>query len=142
MFSVESHVGRLLETRITSPFITLDDIERTWTEARVIVERLPSIVACADLRAVKIFRPEVAERFVDMLSIISPKLERSAVIVLREHATAFLQNERMIKLAGSSKRRNFRDVEEARAWLAEVLTPAEKKRLDVFLSVPAPPPIL
>lgn len=135
MFTVEHHVGRLIETR-TSRLSSLGEVADFGARFRDIVATLPAeqVVICGDYRNMHIFSPDVAERFVAMLTAANPRVERSAILCSPDHATALLQIERTVKQAASSSRRTFRDAAELTAWLGDVLTNDERARVAAFLA--------
>ena len=135
MFTVEHHVGRLIETR-TSHLSSLGEVADFGARFREIAARLPAeqVVICGDYRGMRIFSPDVAERFVAMLTAANPRVERSAILCSPDHATALLQIERTVKQAASSSRRTFRDAAELTAWLGDVLTDDERARVAAFLA--------
>ena len=135
MFTVEHRVGRLLETR-TANLATLDEVAAFGARFREVASALtaPQVVICGDYRGMRIFSPDVAERFVVMLTAANPRVERSAILCSPDHATALLQIERTVRQAANPSRRTFRDAAELTAWLGEVLTPDERARVAAFLA--------
>jgi hypothetical protein len=91
------------------------------------------VVISGDYRRMRILSPDVAEKFVVMLTAANPRVERSAILCSPDHATALLQIERTVKQAANPSRRTFRDAAELSAWLGEVLTVEERARLFSFL---------
>ncbi len=134
MFSVESHTGRLVETR-TSSLASLDEVSQFGARFREVAQGAGDrlLVVCGDYRGMRILSPEVAEKFVAMLTVNNPRIERSAVLCAADHPTAVLQLERTVRLAANPSRRTFRDPAELTAWLGEVLTMEERTRLALFL---------
>jgi hypothetical protein len=132
-------VGRLLEIRIAHGFRTLGDVrdmsaligERVATLGR---DEKFSIVA--DWRAVHVMSPEVAALAREMLSGVNPHLARSAILTLPADPTSNLQVVRLIREAENKSRRQFSSAVELERWLSPVLTPAEAKRLKIFLELP------
>jgi hypothetical protein len=135
MFSVNCHVGRLIETRLHA-LASLEEVAQLGERFRDVAARLPhaQLVICGDYRGLRVFAPEVAERFTTMLSRENARVERSAILCSPEHATSMLQIERTVKNAGSPSRRAFRVQPDLEAWLGEVLTDEEKARLSQFLA--------
>lgn len=135
MFTVEHHVGRLIETR-TSQLSSLGEVADFGARFREVATRLPTeqVVICGDYRGMRIFSPDVAERFVAMLTAANPRVERSAILCSPDHATALLQIERTVNQAANPSRRTFRDAGELAAWLGEVLTADERARVAAFLA--------
>jgi len=135
MFSVENHSGRLIETR-TSSLATLDEVSQFGARFREVAQANDDrrVVICGDYRGMRILAPEVAEKFVAMLMVNNPRIERSAVLCAADHPTSGLQLERTVRQAGNPSRRTFRDPAELTAWLGEVLTMEERTRLAMFLA--------
>jgi hypothetical protein len=136
MFTVEHHVGRLIETR-TAQLASLDEVAQFGGRFREIAGRLPAqqqVVICGDYRGMRILSPDVAEKFVAMLTAANPRVQRSAILCSADHATALLQIERTVRQAANPSRRTFRDAGELAAWLGELLTAEERARVAAFLS--------
>jgi hypothetical protein len=133
MFSVEHHAGRLIETR-TSSLPTLDEIAAFAARFREVAGKLAGLVViCGDYRGLRVLSPDVAEKFVAMLTAANPRIERSALLCSPDHATALLQIERTVKQAANPSRRTFRDVADLSAWLGDVLSVEERARVAAFL---------
>ena len=134
MYSVEQRQGRLVETRL-DVLATVEEVRQFGARFGAVVAALPhkQVVICGDYRGVRVFAPDVAERFTAMLSTANPRVERSAILLAADHATAILQIERTVKQAANPGRRTFRVAAELEAWLGEVLDADEKKRLHQFL---------
>ena len=90
-------------------------------------------MVCADWRQANILAPAVAERLTGLLQRGNPHVERSAILLAREHATFNLQVERLVREAKNPARRTFRDTESMVTFLGEVLTPAETAHARAFL---------
>ena len=78
--------------------------------------------------------PPVAERLVALLQRGNPHVERSAILLAREHATFNLQVERLVREAKNPARRTFRETKPMIDFLGAVLTPAEKAHVSAFLT--------
>ncbi|HEY2748491.1 MAG TPA: hypothetical protein VGL86_27905 [Polyangia bacterium] len=135
MFTVEHHAGRLIETR-TSHLASLEEVAAFGARFREIAGKLPAaqVVICGDYRGMRILSPDVAERFVAMLTAANPRVERSAILCSPDHATSLLQIERTVKQAANPSRRTFRDAGDLAAWLGQLLTDDERARLAEFLA--------
>jgi len=135
MFTVECRVGRLVEARVTVQVLSMQALDQGIAIGRsVLARRTEPIVVCADMRAAKVFSPEVSQRFLEWATVVNVRLVRSAILVSPQNPTSVLQNERMSRETGHPQRRTFRDPAEVRGWLGEVLTPAEQRRLEEFLA--------
>lgn len=133
MFTVEHLGGRLVATRLSS-LGGVDEVQQFGARFRDVVGALTGqVVICGDYRGVRVFAPDVAERFSGMLTTANPRVERSAILLAPDAATAALQIERTVKQAANPERRTFRATAELEAWLGELLDAGEKKRLQEFL---------
>jgi hypothetical protein len=133
MFTVEHHAGRLIETR-TSSLATLDEVIAFGARFREVASKVAGqVVICGDYRGLRVLSPDVAEKFVAMLTAANPRVDRSAILCSADNATALLQIERTVKQAGLSSRRTFREAAVLTAWLREALSAAESARLSTFL---------
>lgn len=136
MFSIENHVGRLVEVRVASP-VEEENMPSVARSTRTLLEGLGrKFVAVMDLRQAHVFPRAVSEGFVHVLTDNNPLLERSAFLI-GESAIFALQVERAIREAGNPRRHAFRKVEDLEAWLDEVLDREEQERLHAFLTVGA-----
>jgi hypothetical protein len=134
MYTVGVVVGRLVEARLFT-LEKVDQVAELEEAMRGAFSRAGNkSVICADWRAANVLAPPVADRLIDLLSKGNPFLERSAVLLAREHATFNLQVERLVRQANNPARKAFRDVAPLQLWLDEILTPAEQVRLREFLS--------
>ena len=134
------HVGRLMEIDVIGGYKTVDDVDAMIGMIRAELARVPAgarVVIAADWRPCTVFTPAVADRAVAMLTGPVPRIERSAILHLKDHATSVLQVFRLLKEAHFEGRRVFTVASEMEAWLEEVLTPEERTRLHTFLSLRA-----
>jgi len=101
------------------------------------------MVACTDIRALRVLPTGGAEKLIDFMRSDHPQVERSAFVLASDNAILYLQTTRVLEAAGAdpsaAMRRSFRDAAEAERWLSEVLTPVEAKRLHQFLTESSPP---
>ena len=128
--------GRLLEIDVAAGYNTVGDVSEMIAMIGREFAAVPArtrIVIAADWRPCKLFTPEVAQRAVDMLMGVNPRIERSAILHRDDQATSVLQVMRLIKEAQSPHRRVFTNPFEMQSWLGEVLSDAERERLRVFL---------
>ncbi len=132
MHKAENAVGRLVEVRFASP-LTLDEVKEFVGEHRAITNRLArKYVGVVDLLQADVFPIPVAEALIQLLSGMAPMVERTALLI-RESALFALQVERVIRNSNHPDRRVFRDPEQLKAWLGEVLDPTERARLERFV---------
>jgi hypothetical protein len=112
---------RLVELVLTPP-LGVADVGDTVAAIGVEVRRgAPTpVVFAADIRALQVMPPEVAEKFLAMLRSNSPAVERTAVLIPIERGVLALQVERLIHSGGHANRRTFDNPQEAIAWLQEV----------------------
>jgi hypothetical protein len=132
MHKVQNVVGRLVEVRLASP-MTLDEIKQFVGEYQAILKRLArKYVGVVDLLQADVFPVPVAETMIQVMSGAAPQLERTALLI-RESALFALQVERVIRNSNHPDRRVFRDPEELKKYLGEVLDPLEQNRLAQFI---------
>jgi hypothetical protein len=137
MYTIERHVGRLVEVRqiATVPLSLEEIIAFRDTLLGVVRAATEPVVFCYDLRQAALFAPPAAEEVSAMMREINPSLDRSAIVVPTERATFALQMERLVRAGGVASRRTFRSAKRAADWLGEVLSDEEKARLRVFLDL-------
>jgi superfamily I DNA/RNA helicase len=135
MLSIESYVGRLLESRLITPFSDLEldqyDAQRAKLAKRLLAI-YPRFVNCADLRQVRVLTSNQTRRFIEMFRINNPMLERAAFLISKQ--TLSIQVRRVIMESNNPNRRYFEDIEELYSWLDEVLVPEERARLREFFN--------
>lgn len=132
-------VGHLLELRADSGYRSVADVDNMVGLIRATTSKLPAdakFAIAADWRAVGVMAPETAARAREMLAGVNPRVTRSAILTLPENPTTNLQVVRLIREAESPHRRHFTVAAELHAWVAEVLTPEESRRLRMFLDLP------
>jgi hypothetical protein len=132
VITTSNEAGRLATVRIASP-VTLEEIGELGKELKRLIVVHGRIVIAGDLLQCLVFPQDRYDAFVAMLKSDNPAIERSALL-MASGATFALQLERMIKDAGSPRRRTFRDPRELCEWLAESLEPAERAVLDRFFA--------
>jgi hypothetical protein len=134
MMRAEMRVGRLLEVRAELP-IKVEEVPALVQTMRDIFARTPDlVVAILDARSYGLEPPELTALFVDVIKRDNPRIERSAFLIEPEQALLGLQLERIIREAGSTKRRLFRSPKEATEYLEPALTDEERARLQAFLA--------
>jgi hypothetical protein len=133
-FSVENRVGRLVEARLFAPR-TVEEVDAFREGLRsAFVAAGERCLICADWRGANLLAPPVADALVGLLRRGNRHFERSAVL-LPDGAPLFaLQVERVVREAGSPGRRTFVSARALCAWLGEMATDAEKKRMVAFFS--------
>lgn len=137
-------VGRLLEIRADLGYRTAHDVDVFFANIEREVQKLPATtkhVTVVDWRRCPIMAPEAAERMVQRITGVNERTERSATIASKDSATAVLQFVRLIRDAKLPDRKLFFDEAELSAWLGEILTKPEQRRLDEFLAEVAPAPL-
>jgi hypothetical protein len=133
VFSIESKQGRLIEIRIED-LETVSEVERVGRQFLTVVAgvRTRKVVVCADYRQVRLLAARVADAFRDMMATTNPRIERSAML-LPPASTQTLQIDRIARETRYAGRRTFREASALERWLAEVLGPAEQRRVHEFL---------
>jgi hypothetical protein len=134
MVSVVGRVGRLVEIRCIAP-ITAEDVATLIRDIQQFLDTRPErALSMVDLRQLGLVDPQLIDRVVAFMRAENPRVERSAFLMADSGALQTMQLERMLKQAGSPSRRLFKWARDAEAWLGELLSPAERARLHVFLS--------
>jgi hypothetical protein len=138
VFTVERKVGRLVESVMQGrvPLAEVEAADRAMDEA--VRSLKASCVVIADYRRARFLLEDDAAQLTQMYRRHNNHIERSAILVSASSAVAVLQMERVIREAKYPSRRAFREASEAAAWLEEVLTPTERARLRVVLSLASP----
>jgi len=132
MYSVEHHVGRLIEVKLTSPLMP-SDVQEFVKKHLAIMAQIPGkYIGVVNLLEAYVFPANVAQSLSQMLSGAASHVERTALLI-GESAVFGLQVERVIRDANNPNRRVFRNPREMVLWLSEVLTPAEQRRLEQFV---------
>jgi hypothetical protein len=133
-FTVECRVGRVVEARLMT-LRDADDVTQFELAMRAAFVRLQrKCVICADVRAFTLLSPTVSDLMIAVLAKGNPYLERSAILLPAKGAAFHLQAERLVRESKSADRRTFREPQEMKAWLDEVLDEGERARVRAFLS--------
>jgi hypothetical protein len=133
-YSVEVRVGRLIEARVFS-LTTAAEADEYGRAIIAATQRAPKTpVLCADHRPVAIYPQPAADRLVEMFRPNNQRFERIAIVAAPTNATLLLQLERIVREAGSTKRRVFRDAAGAIDHLLPILDPRELARARSFLA--------
>jgi hypothetical protein len=138
MYTIEHHVGRLVEIRIWSP-VSLEEAVRWGRDHRAIIDAVSGPYVClVDLVDATVFPQDVVDAYVATMKS-EPRLLRTGTL-LNTSPTLGLQIQRMIREANHPDRKVFRDPHALGTWLGEPLTPAERLRLrDALARHDAPP---
>lgn len=135
-------VGRLLEIRVLS-YQCVADVAAVFDTIGGALARLPSstlIVTVTDFRHCPVMSSEAAEFALAGMTKNNPRVLRSGALASRNSPIAVLQLLRLVRESRHESRRLFFDEDALTCWLGEVLTDAEKRRLDEFLQEPVAPP--
>jgi hypothetical protein len=128
-----SITGRLIQVRLKTPIVA-EEIEAMVRDVATAGAGVSTrVVGVTDLRAANILPTEFADQFIAFLKSRNASLERAAYLT-GESALFSLQLERILREVKSPVRRSFRQRAELEVWLGEVLTPAERRGLETFLS--------
>jgi len=137
MHTVKNVVGRLVEVRVASP-LSLAEVGTFRQELQATIRKIRDrYVGAVDLRHADVFPVEVAEGLIALLSGTASLVERTGFLI-GESAVFSLQIERIIRNSANPNRKAFRQPEQLKTFLGEVLTPAERFRLHGLLDEPAP----
>lgn len=141
-FSFDNRVGRLVEVSLEGN-LTAEEAQQFRTRMFLTLGGIAGrAVLVGDMRRCGVFVADVGDKMVTMLKQDSPKVERSAFILSTGALAAQVDrivSEAAREAAAAGKpvppRRAFRDAHAACAWLSEVLTGDERKRLaELFAS--------
>jgi hypothetical protein len=130
-------VGRLLEIRADAGYRTRAEVDALFDMMEREIGRLPPTqrhVTVVDWRRCPVMSPEAAERIAQRISATNATTERSAALAKSDAPVAVLQFVRVIREAGLPDRKLFFEERELIAWLEEVLSEAEARRLREFLN--------
>jgi len=132
MHTVKNVVGRLVEVRVASP-LNLAEVGEFRLEHQAAIRNIRErYVGVVDLRHADVLPSEVAQGLIALLSGTAILVERTGFLI-GESAIFSLQIERIIRNSANPNRKAFRDPEQLKAFLGEVLAPIERSRLDEFL---------
>ena len=131
-FSAECSVGRLVEARL-SWVNDAGDVGQFLERMQHAFKVAGESVICADWRQAMVLPPSASDALLLLLRQGNRHFVRSAILLPPENAVFSLQVERLCREAGNPARRTFREVDPFRAWLREVLTPAESARAEEFI---------
>jgi len=129
-------VGCLLEIRADAGYPSESEVDLLFRDIdRAVAGLLPlrRVTAVVDWRRCRVMSPGAAERMVQRVAATNSRTVRSAALARPDAPSAVLQFLRVIREAGMPDRRLFHDAEELVAWLGEVLSEPEVKRLRAFL---------
>jgi hypothetical protein len=130
-------VGRLLEIRADAGYKVSADVDRLFDDIEQQVRRVPQsrqVVTVVDWRRCPVMSAEAAQRVVQRILIMNPRIERSAALAVRDTPTAVLQFVRLIREARKPDRKMFFSAPLLIDWLSETLTLAESTRLRTFIA--------
>ncbi len=133
MISVQIKQGKLCEVRILTP-VTTAEVSAMIKSIVALIQAHGTLRGIVDLRGSTVFPDDLADEIADFLRVDSPNIERSAFVAGSTSAIFNLQLDRVIQGGKSLRRRMFRERGLAEAWMSEVLTPAENRRMREFLN--------
>jgi hypothetical protein len=133
MFEVDNKVGRLVEIRSESILTS----ESASEVARVIVavsKKLAGlVVTVADYRQVRVLPTTLTLAIRTGMRTVNPFVLRTGILLPSHDPILIAQLSRIVDASGHSSRRAFQSPPELREWLNDVLTTAERTRLEEFL---------
>jgi hypothetical protein len=136
--TAEIRVGRLLEIR-TLGYRSAAEVAALFKDVGKALAGLPEgvqVVTVTDWRYCPVMSEDAAAYALTSMTKNNPRVLRSGAVASRSAPVAVLQFLRLVRQSKLDSRRLFFDQEEVTAWLAEVLTPAERMRLTEFLNEP------
>jgi hypothetical protein len=101
------------------------------------IAKLPAnqlLVTVADWRLCPVMDSVTSQCVLERIAKFNPRTERSAALASQDAPVAVLQFMRLIRESGFPDRKMFFSPSELKAWLSEVLTRAEARRLAQFLA--------
>jgi hypothetical protein len=131
-------VGRLLEIRLLS-YQSVADVAAVFDTIGAELARVPSgtqIVTVTDWRHCPVMSSDAAEFALTGMTKNNARVLRSGALASRDSPIAVLQFLRLVRESRHESRRLFFDEDALTRWLGEVLTDAEKRRLNEFLREP------
>lgn len=131
MYSIEHHVGRLVEIRIWSPVSAAEATPWAALHDRVVARVHGPYVCLVDLVDAPVFPPDAVDAYVSTMRN-EPRLLRTATLLGRS-PTLHLQIQRMIREAQNASRQAFRDPNPLFQFLRPVLTAQEAVRVTELL---------
>lgn len=129
--------GRLLEFDLQTGYRSPADISALKPHVEAALKLVPEdrqVVVVADWRRVMVAPPDATAAAGAWMASLNPRIERSAVLHTSTQPTAVMQLFRLVRESDHAQRRLFTEVEPLCEWLGEVLDPAERARLALFLS--------
>ncbi len=133
------HTGRLLEIRVNRGFQRVADVDELFESIGAAMATLAPdqrAVTVVDWRNCPLMASDAAERALARMSANNPRVQRSGAIASHGSEVAVLQFLRLVRRSGHQERRLFFETDALFAWLSEVLTEQEIRRLAQFLSEP------
>lgn len=131
-------VGRLLEIRLLS-YQRVADVAAVFDAIGAELARVPSstqIVTVTDWRHCRVMSSDAAEFALAGMTKNNGRVLRSGALASRDSPIAVLQFLRLVRESRHESRRLFFDEDALTRWLGEMLTDAEKLRLNDFLREP------
>jgi len=134
MFSVEMHVGRLIEIVMSSP-LPLQEVEGLIRGVRMnVMAASEPVLICVRMEQLRVMLPEATEPLLGMLRRDNPKVVRSGYLLAQRYGSLAMQVDRIVREANNPNRRWFTQLDELRTFLDEVARPDESARLAAFLA--------
>jgi hypothetical protein len=132
-FIVKSVVGRLVELQVFELALPEDVAVLNAALLAAVSSFATSVVLLADHRRARPFPHEVGDAWSRGMRMANPRVIRSGILLDPANETFNLQMARVVRCAGSPRRRWFDVPSDLRAWLADVATPCELARVDELL---------
>jgi hypothetical protein len=136
-FKVEQVAGRLVEATVFS-LARVADVTRYGQAFASYFAAPGPLILCADHRAVRIYRPDVADALIEMFSRFNRHWERAVLIAAPSNAVFVIQLQRVVRASKNESRGIVTDARAAEAFLDDVLSQEERARLRGFLKNAAP----
>ena len=130
-WTVEKVVGHLVEIRVNR-LDSIEEVKRFSDAIQRTAAATPDAILIVDLRTPVVFPQPVTSAVADLMTRANKVRKKTAILLAGEHAVFSMQLGRLVRQVGDPKRQTFNDPDEMLAWLADVLTDAEKKRAKEF----------
>jgi hypothetical protein len=134
-------VGRLVEVRIEAGYRSVEDLEAMAGMVTAAFDQVPnheSVVLVADWRRCDtLMGAGIADRAVEVLTRVNPRILRGALVLQPDSPTAIMQLVRIVKESNHPNWQIFTSTEALCQWLGEVTSPEERARLVALLDRPS-----
>jgi len=125
-----------MEIRIDHGYNSLDDVEDMRAKINRGFQKVGAgqlVVVAADWRYTRLMSADASDATGKMIGSFNDRIERSGVLAAKDSPIEVLQYLRVIRESKHPKRKLMYEHDELRAWLGDLLTPTETRRLGEFM---------